>query len=867
MKSMNLHSWIGGAAVMLMLSVAASCTDEEMFQRPDTGNGIAFLPSIVTKNWSAGDSTQTRVAIPATRHSVTELRNTQGGKSLYLHTTETDSIATPAVPDTARIATRGALVTTTTAFEEQYGSFGVLAWAYQGEWSDTQTPNYINNAKATASGGTYGFNPPYFWPDETYNMAFFAYAPYDEDGTIFSEKQGAPTLTYSVPTDIKKQKDLLACWKKIEEDIEEDKDNKRETIVLNFSHLCTAVKFKVGKGLENAITSISIKNVYGSGTYSVANEKWTPTGEANGTYTLNVNPENTPQETELTTGENIFMMIPQILPEDAEIEVTFKENDQEQTLTASISDKKEWEKGHTVVYTISRTAVIENIYFTVEAATKEVDYQGGELSFTVKSYKETTKNGSTTTTSMPWKITGYKEEGSTEWSTTAPKWLTLTASEGTGSSTGEQKDMMVTAQTSYTQNPQNDALKAAAEIAGPYNLSTRGGKESMNTANSYIVNAPGTYTLPLVYGNAIVNGKTNESGYKTKNTGEGILKTFINHLGLGITSPYIYENKDANGNNLSAQNAELLWQDVKDLVTDVQLTDGGKALQFKVNKNVIEQGNAVIAISDSKGTIMWSWHIWVTDYDPYENGDNFFNRYLGFCYNDTQIYDPRTVTLRFEQDGTNKEVELTITQTEHRIEDGNCPFYQFGRKDPMLPATTSTADAVNKTRYDAQGNASMEIEATGDRNDTGNEVFINCMKNPDKFCAAPYMDKAYYNTWATDNKKGESEKKMTSVKTVYDPSPAGYQVPAREPLRLELKEKPKFYSGYRKSNGDPTDFAKLDYKDLGEHYRVFSSLSAEISIDPSDPTGSKAWSYIVSDMSYMKKLDRGSALPILPAKE
>ena len=389
----------------------------------------------------------------------------------------------------------------------------------------------------------------------------------------------------------------------------------------------------------------------------------------------------------------------------------------------------------------------------------------------------------------------------------------------------------------------------------------------MNTANSYIVNAPGTYTLPLVYGNAIVNGSTNESAYKTKNTGEGILKTFINHLGLGITSPYIYENKDANGNNLSAQNAELLWQDVNGLVTDVQLTDGGKALQFKVNKNVIQQGNAVVAISDSEGTIMWSWHIWVTDYDPYEKEDNFFNRYLGFCYNDTQIYDPRTVTLRFEQIGTGKQAELTITQTEHRIEDGNCPFYQFGRKDPMLPATTSTADAVNKTRYDAQGNASMEIEATGDRNDTGNEVFINCMKNPDKFCAAPYMDKAYYNTWATDNKKGESEKKMTSVKTVYDPSPAGYQVPAREPLRLELKEKPKFYSGYRKSNGDPTDFAKLDYKDLGEHYRVFSSLSAEISIAPSDPTGSKAWSYIVSDMSYMKKLDRGSALPILPAKE
>ena len=738
-----------------------------------------------------------------------------------------------------------------------------MAWAYQGEWSDTQEPNYINNAKATASGGTYGFNPSYFWPDETYNMAFFAYAPYDEDGTIFQDKTGEPTLQYTVPTDITEQKDLLACWKKTEEDI---KDNKRKNVKLNFSHLCTAVKFKVGKGLENAITSISIKNVYGSGTYSVADGKWTPTGEANGAYTLDVNPKNTPQDTELTTGENIFMMIPQTLPDGAEIEVNFTEDSQEQTLTASISGK-EWPKGHTVTYTLLRTEVMEETIFTVEADTKEVDYQGGELPFTVTSYKKKTENGTETETPVSWKITGYKEEGSTEWSTTAPTWLTLTT-QGTGSSQGENGKMTVKAQNSYTQNPQNDVLKAAAEIVGPYNLSTRGGKESMNTANSYIVNAPGTYTLPLVYGNAIVNGNKNESAYKTKNTGEGILQTFINHLGRGITSPYIYENTDANGNKLSAQNAELLWQDVKDLVTDVQLTNEGKTLQFKVNKNVIEQGNAVIAISDSEETIMWSWHIWVTDYNPYETGDNFFNRYLGFCYNDTKIYDPRTVTLRFVQNETNEQVELTITQTEHRIEDGNCPFYQFGRKDPMLPATTSTADAVNKTRYDAQGNASMEIEATGDRNDTGNEVFINCMKNPDKFCAAPYMDKAYYNTWATDNKKGESEKKMTSVKTVYDPSPAGYQVPARESLRLEIKEKnlQPFKSSYRKGNAISSDFAKLDYKDLGEHYRVFSSLSAEISIDPSDPAGSKAWSYIVSSTA-VKKLDRGSALPILPGKE
>ena len=860
MKPIHLHSWIGGAAVMLMLLLAASCTDEEMFQRPDTGNGIAFLPSIVNKGWNAGDSTQTRAAVPASRHSVTELRNAQGGKSLYLHTTETDSIATSA---TARIATRGAIVTTE-GFATAYDGFGVLAWAYQGEWNNTQTPNYIDNAKATAGSTYYGFNPPYFWPGDAYNMAFFAYAPYDEDRTIFSKKEGVPTLTYSVPTDIKEQKDLLACWRK---DVD---GNKRDTVKLNFSHLCTAIKFKVGKGLENAITSISIKNVYGSGTYSVADGKWTPTGEANGTYTLTIDSKNTSEGTELTTGENVFMMIPQTLPDGAEIEVTFMENGQEQTLTASISDKKEWEKGHTIIYTISRTEVTENIYFTVKATNKEVDYQGGELSFTVKSYKETTKNGSTTTTSMPWKITAYKEEGSTEWSTTAPKWLTLTASEGTGSSTGEQKDMMVTAQTYYTQNPQNDALKAAAEIAGPYDLSTRGGKESMNTANSYIVNAPGTYTLPLVYGNAIVNGVKNESAYKTKNTGEGILQTFINHLGRGITSPYIYENKDANDNNLSAQNAELLWQDVKGLVTDVKLADGGKALQFKVNKEVIEQGNAVVAIRDSEGTIMWSWHIWVTDYNPYETEDNFFNRYLGFCYNDTKIYDPRTVTLRFEQDGTGEQAELTITQTEHRIEDGNCPFYQFGRKDPMLPGTTSTAGAENKTWYDAQGTASTEIKTVlKGREVRGNDVIIQCIKDPDKLCGATWMDFVYYNNWATNDKKGESTSKTTSVKTVYDPSPAGYQVPTRGRLHTFLKTEKngdkQFRSGYRQryvADNDDPPFTSLN--ETGTNYRIYTSL---VSVISEVAGGTKSHAHAIWNVSSTSQVDRGMALSVLPAKE
>ena len=243
-------------------------------------------------------------------------------------------------------------------------------------------------------------------------MAFFAYAPYDETGKIFNETTGAPTLAYTVPTDITKQNDLLACW---QTGISGDK---REAQQLKFSHLCTAVKFKVGDGLENAVTSISIQNVYGSGTYSVDDAQWTATGDANGTYTFAIEEEETPAGAELTNGESVFMMIPQELPESAMIEVKYKsEGGQEKKYTAGIAGK-EWQKGHTVVYTLSKTEIIETAHFTVEAA--EIDYRGGTLTYKVTSYTETSVDGAVATTPTAWKITGYQESGSDTWKTTDP---------------------------------------------------------------------------------------------------------------------------------------------------------------------------------------------------------------------------------------------------------------------------------------------------------------------------------------------------------------------------------------------------------------------------------------------------------------
>ena len=56
--------------------------------------------------------------------------------------------------------------------------------------------------------------------------------------------------------------------------------------------------------------------------------------------------------------------------------------------------------------------------------------------------------------------------------------------------------------------------KALGSAATPYNLSNSTGAATVeNTANSYVISAPGVYMFPLVYGNAIKGGVTNRSAY------------------------------------------------------------------------------------------------------------------------------------------------------------------------------------------------------------------------------------------------------------------------------------------------------------------------------------------------------------------
>ena len=329
----------------------------------------------------------------------------------------------------------------------------------------------------------------------------------------------------------------------------------------------------------------------------------------------------------------------------------------------------------------------------------------------------------------------------------------------------------------YNKVMQETAPKGAAGT--PYDLSTQGGSAARHTANSYLISAPGHYRIPLVYGNAIKNGTANPSSYRTSNSGTYILRNFKDHAGQDIASPYInVQNAMA-----PATQAGLVWADQSGMVEELAVSGSGtdSYVSFHVPAGKIRNGNAVIAVKNASGTVMWSWHLWFNHADALNTVActnhqgytyNFTKQTLGFAWSKwvSSPYDkPRVTRLRVEQTlangGTKQYANIDITQTPGSVREVSSTLYQFGRKD-ALPGTNLIPDGA----FTANGGNKMSIP--------------NSIQNPATlytygtgWTAAPPTGYSYYNLWSMDNTvTGFNDNAV--VKTIYDPCPAGFKMPA-----------------------------------------------------------------------------------------
>ena len=405
--------------------------------------------------------------------------------------------------------------------------------------------------------------------------------------------------------------------------------------------------------------------------------------------------------------------------------------------------------------------------FVLEAAVSgEAKYDGsGDLSYTVKSIRKIDEKEEF----MPWTME-FSMDGGNTWKAENPEFLTLKTKEENGDLTAKTYTATFAAQEKTLQT--SDIILKAREVKNNVDLSMvdihgEALTNGQSTANCYVIHNPGTYKFPCVYGNSIKNGSANTRSYDN----------FQNAISY-IQKPEIEGIK----------NACLIWQDSENLVTDIKYDAATKYVSFEVKKETIHNGNAIIAVKANGGRlILWSWHIWVTERDlhPVEVENlqnvtyNFMPVNLGWCGEGNEWYAPREVKARLKQDG-GKTVDLVlksnekVLDTDYDIKNGNNPYYQWGRKDPMLPSDRTAANK-DKDCFTKDEQYKFTYKEHGEELNTSD--IKQYIRNPHTFNIKKEMDARYNNLWNANNKSSNANDDVV-VKTVYDPSPVGYTVPA-----------------------------------------------------------------------------------------
>lgn len=780
------------AATTLTVVLLSSCNDEEMTDQSLTAgkNYMCFQTRVCdeTDSMSVSDhrarSGTVKMSCTTRTDKILPLEGDFDGMKLYLHSDVMPFIENDSLLDDNAVKSRGSFVNDI----KTHKSFGVSSFTYttgKGNVANsTPWPMYDVCVQQEGNTGIWAPEKIYSWPGEGTRIHFYGYAPYGLTGVEMSPKtkKDVPYITYTVPTSNPSQTDLYVGYSGIVD------GSGVNGATLKFQHGLTAIQIAQGSNmLPGTVTRISLKGVYGKGQCNLSTLAWTPSEIKNFSLTYSRPVDGTSGKL-INLASHTFFMIPQILPEGATLEINYTDSisGTSRVLKANIGGT-EWKRGTTVKYRISTSSISVSKHLEVNGP-DTYDHLGGRKPYSVASYMSVVREGDDTKiVSNPWKAEFFEYDEETKtWDTlpSKPEWLSTFTETGPG---GEQKtyycSVKVAEETldySYDEILQKTPVinKTTPDYnnfdhKSRYNLSNpTGATDIVNTANCYVVNAPGAYTIPLVYGNAIKNGVTNTAAFKSSLHGDTILSTFVNHSGAEITDPYIYNNS-----NCKPRSARTVWRDGSSLVTEARVSTDSCWLTFNVKPETIKQGNAVLALLGSKNgkeIVLWSWHIWVT---PYELGvgdksvSNHGHRHrifmaynLGWCHYPA-IYSARKVKVRITQegeDGLSKEFIITQNGSSSTI-DGNCPLYQFGRKDPMIPYERIGVSA-NK-QWEANSGALVSTDLPASKFGEGIECIASCILNPLTFCLNEFMDGTYVNLWNPENK------------TIYDPSPIGYIMP------------------------------------------------------------------------------------------
>ena len=710
------------------------------------------------------------------------------------------------------------------------------------------TPEWFKAQKTKKNGELYS---PIRWAFSQPYARFFAVHPAKENYSKMTINDMAaadiaPSVDFEVEPDVRDQKDFMtACTG----DVHYATRGVHPTTNLDFRHALTGIRFAVGQNLSwnKIIDKVEIQNAVMKSKYTLSKDfngtgaAWDHSADTRGTATLSgvsVSTSESPNTTIMgNAGDNFtFYMIPQVLTgKNVKVNVHCTDG-----TVIDVVLKGEWKAGTTRTYKLSQTNSNWNYVLTATDPSRAANYdETTSQAYTITSYRE----NSGTRQAVPWKVIGYDADNDGTFTMAEkPAWLTALSSEsGSGGTSAEAGTATLTKDVKDLLKERNDRLKNATAVgsaSAPYDLSLhnyQGATTARNTANSYLISAPGHYRIPLVYGNAIKNGATNSNAYETTATGTYVLQHFKDHNNQNITDPWI---EKSNAANAGIDGAKIVWADEQDLVhlsASPIKQDGGNAyLDFEVKQADIKSGNAVVAVTKN-GTVLWSWHLWFAPKDALDkikvtNHQNknydFTKEALGWKpiqWSGSTYSSARTVKVKVEQtvanNGTKQEAVINITQNPGNVKQGATTLYQFGRKD-AFPGVDASKLATN-SHFTENAGDNMSIE--------------NGIQHPDRYYAGGSNwnnNYGYYNLWSADNTVTGGWNVGNDnlvVKTVYDPSPVGFKMPANNAFTG--------FTADGKNDGaknvDGTDDLQTFSNNFGHNFWTSSSKTATINFPAS----------------------------------
>ena len=293
-------------------------------------------------------------------------------------------------------------------------------------------------------------------------------------------------------------------------------------------------------------------------------------------------------------------------------------------------------------------------------------------------------------------------------------------------------------------NPrEGQSVKVTCSESWITNLVHEGTKVSFKVADN-ISGSSRSGNIVLTYGAVTVNHKVEQMTKLVDLSSSETANCYI------VSESGAYKFKTVKGNSTTSvgtvSSAVVLWEtfgtsttpNVGDLIKSVSYKDSYITFQ---TADTFKEGNAVIAAKDASGTILWSWHIWLTDQPQ---GQEYYNNA-----------------------GTMMDRNLGATSATPGDVGALGLLYQWGRKDPFLGSSSISSSTQVKSTITWPSAVSSN---------SSNGTIAYATANPTTFIEynSSNYDWYYTGSSSTDNTRWTTSE---SNKSIYDPCPAGWRVP------------------------------------------------------------------------------------------